>query len=183
MPLKTPSIALETRLADTFRQARTYRLDGSPGGEWPRCARCGDGRDVITESVTPLTNAWARRYRCRACELRFSDLSGTPLAGTQKPLATWALLAILSPSSDPHTPSWEALSRLTGVGRQRLTDMDGRLYISAFASRWQAALQAEGITAEQLVASFSQPCREAYADLAGNARSTSHVRTLRRRKA
>ena len=177
MPVKTPSTTLESRLADTFRAARAEVSAG-----WPSCPICHDGKDVRDDQKKNRSNDWVRRYRCRACDVRFSDQHGTPLAHTQKPLAVWALLVLLHPSTNPVAPSFEALCRLTGVGRQRLRDMDGRLRISALAARWTVILDQAGVTVAALLGAFPEARRKAYEALAGNAKGRAIHTTLAKKR-
>lgn len=56
---------------------------------WPKgiaCPFCGRGR-VTTHSKSARTPR--RRYLCLGCRRTFSDLTGTPLSGTNLPLGTW----------------------------------------------------------------------------------------------
>jgi transposase-like protein len=56
---------------------------------WPTriiCPRCGEYR-VTTHSKS--ATAPRRRYLCLVCRRTFTDLTGTPLARTNLPLATW----------------------------------------------------------------------------------------------
>ncbi len=58
---------------------------------WPSgitCPRCGQRR-VTTHSKS--AKAPRRRYLCLGCRRTFTDLTGTPLARTNLPLATWFL--------------------------------------------------------------------------------------------
>lgn len=55
---------------------------------WPNgvtCPHCG--RRATTH--TKWTRTPRRRYLCPACRRTFTDLTGTPLARTNLPLATW----------------------------------------------------------------------------------------------
>ncbi|MBI2529107.1 MAG: transposase [Candidatus Rokubacteria bacterium] len=68
----------EARCYDMLRQAR-----------WPNgmtCPGCG-GRRITTHSRSPRTPR--RRYLCLSCRRTFSDLTATPLAQTNLPLAKW----------------------------------------------------------------------------------------------
>ncbi len=56
---------------------------------WPEgiiCPRCGESR-VTTHSKS--ATAPRRRYLCLVCRRTFTDLTATPLARTNLPLATW----------------------------------------------------------------------------------------------
>jgi transposase-like protein len=176
--VKTPSTDLEARLGETFRAARAELSAG-----WPSCPVCHGGQYVRDDQKKTRSNDWVRRYRCRACDVRFSDQHGTPLAHTQKPITVWALLVLMHPSRNPDAPSFEALSRLTGVGRQRLTEMQGRLLVSALAARWTVLLGPAGITVRQLVGAFPEPRRTAYAKLAFNPKGRAVHKTLAKKRA
>ncbi len=56
---------------------------------WPKgiiCPRCGQGRVTIhSKSI----RGPRRRYLCLGCRRTFTDLTGTPLARTNLPLAKW----------------------------------------------------------------------------------------------
>ncbi len=58
---------------------------------WPHgivCPRCGRSR-VTTH--TKLVRSPLRRYLCLTCRRTFTDLTGTPLAGTNLPVSKWFL--------------------------------------------------------------------------------------------
>jgi len=59
---------------------------------WPdgvRCVKCS-GRSVIRHGHDD-TQRQRQRYRCKDCDARFDDLTGTALAGHHQPLRVWVL--------------------------------------------------------------------------------------------
>ena len=63
---------------------------------WPdgvRCPGCGDGA-VIRDGCDDAQPC-RQRYRCKACNSRFDDLTGTVLAGHHQPLRVWVLCLYL----------------------------------------------------------------------------------------
>jgi len=59
---------------------------------WPdgvRCVKCS-GASVVRHGHDD-TQRHRQRYRCKACDARFDDLTGTVLAGHHQPLRVWVL--------------------------------------------------------------------------------------------
>jgi transposase-like protein len=59
---------------------------------WPdgvRCPQCNSA-DIMRNGRDD-TQPHRQRYRCRGCDSRFDDLSGTMLAGHRQPLRVWVL--------------------------------------------------------------------------------------------
>ena len=59
---------------------------------WPagvRCVKCS-GTTVIRHGHDD-TQRHRQRYRCKGCDARFDDLTGTVLAGHHQPLRVWVL--------------------------------------------------------------------------------------------
>ena len=59
---------------------------------WPegvRCPACG-GAGVVRDGCDDR-QVHRQRYRCKACAVRFDDLTGTVLAGHHQPLRVWVL--------------------------------------------------------------------------------------------
>src|SRR5829696_4532723 len=59
---------------------------------WPdgvRCPTCGSA--AVARHGRDDTQPNRQRYRCKDCEARFDDLTGTILAGHHQPLRTWVL--------------------------------------------------------------------------------------------
>ena len=59
---------------------------------WPdgvRCPTCGS--TAVARHGRDDTQPNRQRYRCKDCEARFDDLTGTILAGHHRPLRTWVL--------------------------------------------------------------------------------------------
>jgi transposase-like protein len=59
---------------------------------WPegvRCPQCGS--DKVARHGYDERQRDRQRYRCRACQTRFDDLTGTIFAGHHEPLRVWIL--------------------------------------------------------------------------------------------
>src|SRR5215210_7877162 len=57
---------------------------------WPEGVRCpGCGSDAVIRDGCDDTQLCRQRYRCKACNSRFDDLTGTVLAGRHRPLRVW----------------------------------------------------------------------------------------------
>lgn len=59
---------------------------------WPQgviCPNCDSAR--ITKQGRDTTQPHRQRYRCRACQKHFDDLTGTVFAGHHQPLRVWIL--------------------------------------------------------------------------------------------
>src|SRR5918911_3016458 len=59
---------------------------------WPdgvRCPQCSSAD--VTRNGRDDAQPHRQRYRCRACDSRFDDLTGTVLAGHHQPLRLWVL--------------------------------------------------------------------------------------------
>lgn len=93
---------------------------------WPRgivCPLCGRGH-VTTHSKSVRT-PW-RRYLCLSCRRTFTDLTGTPFAGTNVPVTTWFLCLRLL-----HRRQTTAeLARRLGVKWETAADLQRRLVIA-----------------------------------------------------
>ncbi|MBI2362155.1 MAG: IS1 family transposase [Elusimicrobia bacterium] len=81
---------IEERLLDSIRRARWAH-----GLRCPRCAseRCG--------LFMRLDASGRRKLRCLACGRVFNDLTGTPMARTHLPLASWHRAARLMLGGEP----------------------------------------------------------------------------------
>jgi transposase-like protein len=59
---------------------------------WPDGVRCPQCRSAaVTRNGHDDTQPHRQRYRCRGCDSRFDDLTGTVLAGHHQPLRIWVL--------------------------------------------------------------------------------------------
>ncbi len=90
---------------------------------WPEgitCPFCGSGR-VTTHSKWAWTPR--RRYLCVGCRRTFTDLTGTPLASTNLPLATWFLCLRLMGQG----LSMSALAKELGVKWDTAAHLERRL--------------------------------------------------------
>jgi len=126
-------------VAATFQDAR-----------WPDrvyCRKCHDA-----DSVQPAPAKWPRPqdltvYRCHDCRYQFSDLTGTVLEKTSRPLWLWAWLVL---GGDPNTVTLPKHAA-SGSERARLRDMAARLKDTALAADWKKKLLAAGVTAQDIV--------------------------------
>jgi hypothetical protein len=132
--------ALERQVGDTFRAARaTAASEG-----WPSCAKCFDGEDV-RPGFTPLRrHPNIRRYYCAVCRYEFSDLTGSPLQGHDRPLLLWAYLLL---DGDPRDIAYDRYSSEPSV----LTRSGSKLAETPLGVAWRAGLTAVGVTAAKLV--------------------------------
>ena len=92
---------------------------------WPNgitCPYCG--RRATTHSKSNTTPR--RRYLCLACRRTFTDLTGTPLARTNLPLATW--IACLQRLGDRDTTA--ELAKALGVKWETSARMQRRLAVA-----------------------------------------------------
>jgi transposase-like protein len=77
-------------LSSLIDDAKCYELVRQH--RWPegvRCPHC-DGASVARHGHDD-TQRHRQRYRCRQCQSRFDDLTGTVLAGRHQPLRVWLL--------------------------------------------------------------------------------------------
>ena len=59
---------------------------------WPDGVRCPQCRSAdVMRNGRDDAQPHRQRYRCRACDSRFDDLTGTVLAGHHQPLRLWVL--------------------------------------------------------------------------------------------
>src|SRR5512144_2248183 len=75
------SLSDDAKCYDLIRQQRWP--DGS------RCTTCC--RPCVKRDGHDDTQRHRQRYRCKACGVRFDDLTGTVLAGHHQPLCVWVL--------------------------------------------------------------------------------------------
>jgi hypothetical protein len=156
-------------VAATFQDAR-----------WPDrvyCRKCHDA-----DSVQPAPSKWPRPqdlsvYRCHDCRYQFSDLTGTVLEKTSRPLWLWAWVVL---GGDPATVTLP-VGRV-GSQRARLRDMAARLADTALAKDWKTALLARGVRRQSV-----EPLVERWASGTGNLARGRHSKATRdpmhRRKA
>jgi transposase-like protein len=81
-------------LSSLIDDAKCYALVRQQ--RWPdgvRCPACGSA-EVIRHGRDD-TQQHRQRYRCRGCDARFDDLTGTVLAGHHQPLRVWVLCLYL----------------------------------------------------------------------------------------
>jgi transposase-like protein len=85
--MPTPPLVNLSSLIDDAKCYELVRQHRWPDGV--RCPHCGSasvarhGHDVVERH--------RQRYRCKDCQSRFDDLTGTVLAGHHRPLRVWVL--------------------------------------------------------------------------------------------
>jgi transposase-like protein len=62
-------------------------------GKAVNCPKCGSGH-VIKQGFDEV-HSDRQRYKCKDCQFRFDDLTGTILAGHHQPLEVWVLTLYL----------------------------------------------------------------------------------------
>lgn len=137
--------ALERQLGDTFRAARAQAASDG----WPCCARCFDGADV-RPGFTPLRrHPNVQKYFCAVCRYEFSDLTGSPLQGHDRPLLLWAFLLL---AGDPRDIVWDRYSSEV----KALTRAGSTLAETSLGQAWRAALSEHGLTSARLIPPLTQ---------------------------
>src|SRR5215213_3059956 len=86
-PMSPTSLVSLSSLIDDAKCYALVRQQRWPDGV--RCPACG-GATVIRHGRDD-TQEHRQRYRCRGCNARFDDLTGTALAGHHQPLRVWVL--------------------------------------------------------------------------------------------
>jgi len=140
---------LDRQLAQTFRAARWIGTLGKPV-----CPDCFDGDALLVDESPRLGHAGLKSYRCRDCNTRFSDLSGTPLRGSSFSLRDWAI-ALMTLNGHPTQPSGSgARMQLApidlGPTLKTLARMRTRWTASRFGMEWASHLRASRITLNKL---------------------------------
>ena len=81
-------------LSSLIDDAKCYALVRQQ--RWPDGVRCpGCGSAEVIRHGRDDTQQHRPRYRCRGCDARFDDLTGTVLAGHHQPLRVWVLCLYL----------------------------------------------------------------------------------------
>jgi transposase-like protein len=81
-------------LSSLIDDAKCYALVRQQ--RWPEGVRCpGCGGATVIRHGRDDTQGQRQRYRCKACAVRFDDLTGTVLAGHHQPLRVWVLCLYL----------------------------------------------------------------------------------------
>lgn len=137
------------QIAQHFQQVR-----------WPTgeifCPRCHSERGISTVTETHQRKNHPPEldvHHCRHCRYFFSDLAGTVLEKTSRPLWLWAWLVVGGNPATLKLPVGKV-----GSQRSRLREMADRLKDTALASDWKRALEAAGITK-----AFLEPYAESWA--------------------
>jgi transposase-like protein len=77
-------------LSSLIDDAKCYALVRQQ--RWPDGVRCpGCGGATVIRHGRDDTQEHRQRYRCKECDTRFDDLTGTALAGHHQPLRVWVL--------------------------------------------------------------------------------------------
>src|SRR5690348_4987113 len=88
-----PSTSL-VNLSSLIDDAKCYALVRQQ--RWPGGVRCpGCGGATVIRHGRDDTQEHRQRYRCKGCDARFDDLTGTVLAGHHQPLRVWVLCLYL----------------------------------------------------------------------------------------
>ena len=86
--------SLLVNLSSLIDDAKCYALVRQQ--RWPDGVRCpGCGSAEVIRHGRDDTQQHRQRYRCRGCDARFDDLTGTVLAGHHQPLRVWVLCLYL----------------------------------------------------------------------------------------
>ncbi|MCS6302332.1 MAG: hypothetical protein H8K07_01500 [Nitrospira sp.] len=137
--------ALERQVGDTFRAART----AAANSQWPSCARCFDGEDVRAGYTQLRWHPNVRKYYCAVCRYEFSDLTGSPLQGHDRPLLLWAFLLL---NGDPRDIVWDRYgSEVNALKRAVAT-----LAEASLGNAWREALGVAGLTTAKLIPPLKQ---------------------------
>jgi len=80
------SLVILTSLID---DAKCYELVRQH--RWPAGVRCPHCDTSVARHGHDDTQRHRQRYRCKQCQSRFDDLTGTVLAGRHQPLRVWLL--------------------------------------------------------------------------------------------
>lgn len=135
---------LERQLAETFRAARWEESHGRPV-----CPSCYDHQSVIADKQPRSGPPGLSTYFCRDCRTRLSDVSGTILAGTWRPLLEWALTLLMTDIP----ANWREFGRSLGRNSQELRRIRRRWDGTKLGPAWTRRLHEAGITFETLAQS------------------------------
>lgn len=139
---------LERQLAETFRAARWSESDGRPV-----CPGCYDQRSVVADQPPRSGQPGLQTYSCRDCHTRWSDVSGTVLTRSSRPLREWAIALLI----DRATCDWRYLRHATGCNAREIRRLRQRWDEgSRLGPIWTKGLTATGLTLERLLAAPPQ---------------------------
>lgn len=142
--------AVDTQLARTFRAARWAESGGKPV-----CPDCFEGDALVIDQPPRLKQPGLHSYRCRDCNQRFSDFSGTCLRGSADSLRDWAL-ALFTLAGHPTEVRGTGLNQRIvpielGPPTPRLARLRSRLETSVLLrSAWRLQLSKAGFTLNRL---------------------------------
>ncbi len=83
------SLSSLVNLTSLIDDAKCYELVRQP--RWPAGVRCPHCDTSVARHGHDDTQRHRQRYRCKQCQSRFDDLTGTVLAGRHQPLRVWLL--------------------------------------------------------------------------------------------
>src|SRR3712207_1075679 len=89
--MPSPTLVNLTALIDDAKCYALVRQHRWPDGV--RCPHCASAS--VTRHGFDATHSHRQRYRCKGCQARFDDLTGTVLAGHHQPLRVWVLCLYL----------------------------------------------------------------------------------------
>ncbi|WP_448208432.1 transposase [Azospirillum sp. sgz302134] len=89
--MPSPLLVNLTSLLDDAKCYALVRRHRWPDGV--RCPHCASA--LVARHGFDDTHRARQRYRCKACQSRFDDLTGTVLAGHHQPLRVWVLCLYL----------------------------------------------------------------------------------------
>lgn len=116
---------LERQLAETFRAARWAESHGRPV-----CPSCYDGQSVEIDDQARRGRHGLNYYVCHDCIARFSDISGTVMAGTQRPLRDWAIALLASTGQRDWSLGMELMPPLAAAEAVRPPTRDWVFYVA-----------------------------------------------------
>src|SRR6187549_1537950 len=87
------SLSSLVNLTSLIDDAKCYELVRQP--RWPAGVRCPHCDTSVARHGHDDTQRHRQRYRCKQCQSRFDDLTGTVLAGRHQPLRVWLLCLYL----------------------------------------------------------------------------------------
>lgn len=138
---------LERQLAETFKAARWAESQGRPV-----CPSCYDHKSVRADKAPRSGQPGLHTYFCLDCRARLSDVSGTILSHTWRPLRDWALSLLM----EQEPTNWREFGRTAGVNSQELRRLRNRWDGTKLGPAWKQQLAAVGITLERLLAAKPQ---------------------------
>lgn len=139
---------LERQLAETFKAARWAESQGRP-----ICPSCYDHQSVVPDRSPRSGQPGLQTYSCRDCHARWSDVSGTVLTSSSRPLRDWAIALLI----DRETCDWRFFQSDTGCNARDIRRLRRRWDEgSRLGPVWVQTLTERGLTLERLLAATPQ---------------------------